>query len=194
MCAPAASRQRPDSERPNPFACFQELGSDPSAIAAPYIHNGFLAQCLTCSAPSVPTATNERALKRALPPLSHEYYSPPPRSASPTRGGLGDDAAQLEGQRERTTEQGSDKRRRASNGNRSAVIRVESLTWTDVWHKFKSYRADWFDGFCAIAIVVLCVANSWWADWSLRRMAVGPVCALLGWIAVSILPLWFHRR
>jgi len=29
----------------------------------------------------------------------------------------------------------------------------------------------------------------------LRSMAIGPVCALLGWIAVSILyPLWFHRR
>jgi len=36
--------------------------------------------------------------------------------------------------------------------------------------------------------------DSWWADWSLRSMAIGPVCALLGWIAVSILPLWFHRR
>jgi|SRR6516164_11353711 len=47
------------------------------ALPFPILH-GFLAQCLTCSAASVPTATNERAQRALLP--SHEYFYPPPRS------------------------------------------------------------------------------------------------------------------
>jgi len=41
---------RLDSERSSPFVCFQRLSSVSPAITAPYIHNGFLAQCLTCCA------------------------------------------------------------------------------------------------------------------------------------------------
>ena len=51
----------PDSERCNRFVCLQRVRSVSPAITAPYIQNGFLVQCLTCSAASGSTVEDKRA-------------------------------------------------------------------------------------------------------------------------------------
>jgi hypothetical protein len=70
------------------------------------------------------------------------------------------------------------------------------MTWGDVWRMTRNYRPDWFDlGIVWPGLIGAVVLNSWYAGWSLRSWIVGPLCALLGFMAVSVLyPLWYSDR
>jgi hypothetical protein len=70
------------------------------------------------------------------------------------------------------------------------------MTWADVWCMIRSYRPDWFDlGVVLPVLISLIVINSWYAGWTLRSWIIGPACAALGWMAVSVLyPLWFPDK
>jgi hypothetical protein len=71
----------------------------------------------------------------------------------------------------------------------------ELMTYADLWRKLKAYRPDWFDTLVvAPGVIGLCVANSWYAGWTVRSMLIGPLSAAIGWLAVTVLyPLWFRR-
>jgi hypothetical protein len=65
------------------------------------------------------------------------------------------------------------------------------VTWPDVRKAARSYKLDWVDALCVLALLAICVIYSWLiGDW-LKGMTLGPLMCASGWMAVEMLiPLW----
>ena len=68
------------------------------------------------------------------------------------------------------------------------------LTWSDVRKAARSYKLDWFDALCGLALLAICMIYSLLVgDW-LKGMTLGPLMCASGWMSVEMLiPLWTRK-